>query len=89
MQILSKLCLWQVYFLDYGNTEILAKNEIRPMEKEKFLKIPPQAIRCALQAVPPTTDSKKLIDLILSRDVTIKMCKGTTRDIFVWSLSNK
>ncbi|KAK7867614.1 hypothetical protein R5R35_014810 [Gryllus longicercus] len=49
----------EVFYVDYGNREEVPYTSIRKMP-EKFMRIPPQAIECALADVMPTKGNKWL-----------------------------
>ncbi|KAL9980435.1 hypothetical protein ACROYT_G009026 [Oculina patagonica] len=52
----------EVHFVDYGNYEILPLSRIKKLQAE-FLKLPPQAVKCALAKISPTNQD------LLSDDV--------------------
>ena len=57
--------LVEVHFVDYGNYEMLPLSHVRKLQAE-FLKLPPQAVKCALAKISPS--SKDLLsDDVMNR----------------------
>lgn len=58
---------WQVFFLDYGDTEKLSKDVTVPLPRE-LAELPCQAIECQLAYIQPTSGKKTsyLVSLINS-----------------------
>ena len=57
--------LVEVHFVDYGNYEILPLARVKKLQAE-FLKLPPQAVKCALAKISPT-NKDLLSDGVMSR----------------------
>ena len=57
--------LAEVHFVDYGNYEILPIARVKKLQAE-FLKLPPQAVKCALAKISPT-NKDLLSDAVMNR----------------------
>ena len=55
----------EVHFVDYGNYEILPLARVKKLQAE-FLKLPPQAVKCALAKISPT-NKDLLSDEVMNR----------------------
>ncbi|XP_065670678.1 uncharacterized protein LOC100210185 [Hydra vulgaris] len=49
----------QVFFVDYGNSESKALNELKPLRKE-FIKLPKQAVECRLAGIKPLNGTSQM-----------------------------
>ena len=54
----SRNCLFQVFYVDYGNTGVLEEKDIRKLTPE-FMHLPHQAVECFLYGV---TLSKEMLE---------------------------
>ena len=57
--------LVEVHFVDYGNYEMLPLSRVRKLQAE-FLKLPPQAVKCALAKISPS-NKDLLSDDVMNR----------------------
>lgn len=64
---------YQVYFIDYGNTDRLPASELR-IAKEEFIYIPPQAFQCRLKKVSPNlANDEKFRQIAEGRKMIIQL----------------
>ncbi len=65
--------LFQVYFLDYGNTQEVERQSVHSLATQ-FAAVPPQAIHCTINGVTAGTNSDRIIQLLKSTDdVTLEL----------------
>jgi tudor domain-containing protein 1/4/6/7 len=81
----------KVFFVDYGNSDFVAKNDVMPAP-EKFLALPPQAYACELANVKPvggqwgTELLGKFEELIIEQTFVAQAISLKTNNVLVLSL---
>ena len=81
----------KVFFVDYGNTDFVATNNILPSH-DKFLTLPPQAYECELANVKPVGGSwstelfGKLEELIIEQTFVAQAVSLKSNNVIVLSL---
>ena len=82
---------FKVFFVDYGNSDLVAKNDVR-QAPEKFLSLPPQAYECELANVKPTGGQwgtellVKFEELIIEQTFVAQAVSLKTNNVLVLSL---
>lgn len=73
----------KVFFVDYGNRELVAVQELHPMQKE-FMSDPQFGVECTLESFPPATPVDKLKILMEGASIQARMLKEQNKK---WTIS--